>query len=208
MTKREWVLLVGLLLAVAVVFGVLGYLILQPTEPTPTAGPSPEVTYTFDDATVTAKTVYPLAQEVARSRQPDVQLASISATWTDTNVKKVGSPTAWTFQFYSSATNKVYVVVVDQDQARLIREALAPYPSSTIPEESWPIDSGQALATWLNYGGQEFLMEHLSGARVITQLTTSPESSQPIWTVVGLAERGQAYFTLLVDAATGAQRVP
>lgn len=208
MTKREWGLLLGLLLAVIVIFAALGYLILRPTESSPVAVPLPEKTYTLSEATVTAKTAYPLAQEVARNRQPDVQLASISATWAETNVKKVGSPTAWTFQFYSPTTHRNYVVVVDQGQARLIREAFTPYPSASILEESWPIDSDEALTIWLNYGGGRFLMENLTGARVITQLTISSEGPQAIWTVVGLAERGQAYFTLLVDAVTGVHGEP
>jgi hypothetical protein len=208
MTRREWGLLLVLLLAVAAVFVTLGYLILRPTEPGPVAVPLPEVTYDLSDATVTAKTVYPLAQEVARNRQADVQLASISATWGETNVKTVGSPTAWTFQFYSPETNRIYVVVVDQGQAQLIREAFTPHPSPPIHEESWPIDSDEALGIWLSYGGGQFLMAHLAGTKVVAQLAISPDGPQAIWTVAGLSERGQAYFTVLVDAATGAHRAP
>ena len=206
MSRKEWGLLLGLLLAVVVVFGVLGYLFLQPTPPAP-ALPSPEATYTLE-ATVTAKTTYPLAQEVARTRQPDVQLASVSATWAETNVKRVGEPAVWTFQFYSPTANRTYTVVVDRGQARVIRETIPPYPSTPIPEEGWPVDSTQALNTWLNYGGSKFLMEHLAGTQVVAQLATLPEGSRATWTVVGLSERGQAYFTLLVDAATGAPRTP
>ncbi len=209
MTKKEWGLLIGLLVAVVVVFGILGYLLLQPTGPTTAvAVPLPETTYTVGEATVTAKTTYPLAREVARSRQSDAQLASISATWAETNIKKVGEPTTWAFQFYSPKSNRVYVVVVEQDQAQVIREAFTPYPSTPIPDEGWPIDSSEALTIWLNHGGGKFLMEHLDGAKVVAQLAASPEGSQATWTVVGLAERGQAYFTLLVDAATGAYRKP
>ena len=46
MSRKEWGLLLGLLLAVVVVFGVLGYLFLQPTPSAP-ALPSPEATYTL-----------------------------------------------------------------------------------------------------------------------------------------------------------------
>lgn len=197
----------GLLLAVIVVFVVLGYMILRPTNTGPAAAvPLPKATYTLD-ATLTAKTTYPLAQEAVGKRQADAQLTSISATWTDTNVKKVGTPTGWTFQFYSPTTTRVYVVVVDQGQARLIREALSPYPATPIPEESWLIDSNEALTTWLNYGGGQFLMDHLAGTKVVAQLATSPEG-QVTWTVTGLTGRGEVYLTLLVDAATGVQREP
>ncbi len=206
MSKKEWGLFLGLLLAVVIVFGVLGYLLLRPTTLAPPAVPSPQATYTLE-ATLTARTTYPLAQEAARGRQPDAQLTSVSATWAETNVKKIGEPTTWTFQFYSPAANRVYTVVVDQGQARLIREAIAPYASTPLPEGGWPVDSSQALATWLNYGGSKFLMEHLAGTQVVAQLAVSPEGSAT-WTVAGLSERGQAYFTLLVDAATGAPRTP
>lgn len=198
--------MLGLLLAVVVVFGVLGYLFLRPTTLAPPAVPSPQATYTLE-ATLTAKTTYALAQEAARGRQPDAQLTSASATWVETNVKKVGEPTVWTFQFYSPTANRVYTVVVDQGQARVIREAIPPYPSTPISEEGWPVDSAQALNTWLNYGGSKFLMEHLAGTQVVAQLAAS-EGSRAVWTVAGLSERGQAYFTLLVDAATGAPRTP
>jgi hypothetical protein len=207
MTKTQLAILWGLGVLVVVVLSTLGFLISQARQPhalSPTATPAaqlPQADYRLPETPHSARNVYPRAAQAARDWQPDAALVSVAATWPFASLDNFSRPVDWTFQFYSPATGRVYVINVDQESVTPIHETLSPYSLARIEGDNWQVDSYQAVNAWLNRGGGAFLKRH-AVVDVSIRLSRPPEGALE-WTIVGVDESGQAVHTERVDAYEG-----
>jgi hypothetical protein len=165
-------------------------------------GPSPTHTVVFTQ--VTARGLYPAAEALALTWQPDAQLASTTATWPETAADLVGEPTDWVFRFYSPAQQGYYFVTVQPDgQAHGIEHAQkVDLPPPTIPVDAWRVDSVEALATWLDHGGGAMLGTR-PGIEVSAQLNVPAEGGEPTWAVVGFDPGSDDFLTVMIHADSG-----
>jgi hypothetical protein len=125
-------------------------------------------------------------------------LVSVAATWNFVGLDDFPRPVDWTFQFYSPATARVYVLNLDRETVTPIRETLSPYSLSPVDVDRWQIDSYQAINAWLNRGGGAFLKRHAI-VDVSIRLARA-QGAAPVWTVLGIDEGGQHLQTARVDA--------
>ncbi len=144
---------------------------------------------------------YSPASEIARAWQPDARPAIVSAHW---RPRQGRWPTdiAWMFQFYSPATHRRAIIVVTGGRARLLRDALSPYPLPTFDETDWQVDSYAALSAWWSGGGAAFLSTHHE-VDLTAQLRVLEGEDRPVWTVSGIT--GGQMKILVVDGTTGEQ---
>jgi hypothetical protein len=155
-------------------------------------------------AEITARRLYPAAEALARAWEPDVQLVGANASWPTTAINLVGNPTDWSFRFYSPARARLYLVGVSHDgQAAGVphfqKETNSP---PVINVGAWTVDSPEALARWLDYGGGALLGQN-PGTDVTIQLGAEPGSGQPSWVITGFDTTGSQALAVKVDAATG-----
>jgi hypothetical protein len=213
MKRRDWAILLAAWLVVAV--GLIGGMVLlqsrsESTSSLPTVQPPTVVaTFTVEYVEVTARRLYPLAEENAKAWQPDVKLAGVSAAWPQTALNLVGKPVVWQYRFYSPSQNWLYFVSVTPDG----RVSGSPHlrsesrPPATFSADDWQIDSVQALAGWLDSGGGRFLGQN-PGERVIAQLGLDPARGRLEWSVAGLDATGQKYWIAVIDASSGQVSLP
>lgn len=217
MTKTQLAILWGLGVLVVVVLSALGFLLSQARQPyalSPTATPaetlaettpqalrSPQAEYRLPETPHSARNAYGRAEQAARDWQPDAALVSAAASWPFASLDNFSRPVDWTFQFYSPATGRVYVINVNQESVTPIRETLSPYSLAPIEVDKWQVDSYQAVNAWLNRGGGVFLKRY-TVVDVSIRLSR-PQEGAPEWTVFGVQESGQATHTERVDAYEG-----
>ncbi len=171
---------------------------------TPTPGPKPTHTVTY--VQITGLTQYPLAEAAAQAWSDDAKLVSANADWPQIiNMDQIGSPTAWTYRFYSTEKERLFFAVVEPGGAvRTIEHGVrVTLPPRTIDLAAWSIDSPSALAIWLDYGGSRLLRTN-PGLELVVQLRTLSSSPDPVWMVVGLDNRTEDIHIIAVDANEGA----
>jgi hypothetical protein len=151
---------------------------------------------------VTAKGVYAVAMEEARSWQPDGQLAIVAAHWR-TRERRWPTNVTWMFQFYSPSTRRLAVIMVDEGRARLLRESPAPYSLPTIDQEQWQVDSLAALDAWWDAGGGTFvsLNPELDLTAQLRPVQDTQAGDRLVWSVVGVV--GSQVKRLAIDGTTG-----
>jgi hypothetical protein len=198
----RWILFLGLTFFVALVAAVAILTLYQASPQAPGAGePSAPIALPADlTGGVSARQAYPSAANVAQSWQADGQLAIVSAHWQPRR-GRWSAEVAWMFQFYSPATHRLAVVIVDGGRALLLREALSPYSVPTFGEGDWQVDSPAALDAWWNDGGAHFLSTY-SEVDLMAQLRVlDREDNRLAWTVTGVA--GNQVKKVVVDGQTG-----
>jgi len=166
--------------------------------------PGPIPTHTVIFTQVTARSLYPVAEELALTWQPDAKLASMTATWPETTGDLVGEPTDWVFRFYSPSQAHYYIVTVQPDgRAQGIEHARrVDLPPPVVPIEDWRVDSVEALAAWLDHGGGAMLGAR-PGIEVSAQLNVPTEGGDPTWTVVGFDIEIDDFLTLMIHGGSG-----
>ena len=197
---NRWIILLGLTFVAALVLALIIVALYRPSHPVLEAGGRPVSDFPASLVeSVTAQSVYPLAVDVAQSRQPDGQPAIVSANWRPRQGRWLAD-VVWMFQFYSPATRRLAVIIVDGGRARLLREATSPYPLPTLGEDDWQVDSLAALEAWWNAGGATFQAIH-SEVNLTAQLRMQAHSNRLVWTITGVS--GNQVRSLIVDGATG-----
>jgi hypothetical protein len=201
----RWALVIGLTFVVALGLALLILWLYRssgPSQPAPAGGMTlPGLPASLSEAP-TARQFYPAAAEVARSWQSDARVAALSAHWRSERGYRSADVT-WTYRFYSPATQRVAVVIVEGGRARLLREALSPYRHVTFDEADWQVDSDAALDAWWREGGRTFIYIHPE-ADVTVRLRAQPgEGDRLAWTVTGIL--GDQVSRLVIDGATSEQ---
>ena len=203
MTKKQVAILWGLTAIVLIVFVLVGRVISRSAEkqqsPVTT---SRKRTYNLGQISQSARNLYALADQAARSWQKDARLVSASASWLFVKVDDFSAPTNWTFQFFSPRTQKLYVVSASEAQVTVIRDTLSPYVLPAAPVGEWQLDSNQALSIWLNNGGGDFLAKH--PIVDVSAMLQPPEEGGLEWVVIGTVRDSQAVHLVRIDARSGA----
>jgi len=197
---------VGLSGALFILLNVLDRPLAQPVQPNaPTPGLA--VQYTPAASDVTARTLYPLALERARSWRADAQLVSARGLWDKTAINLVGRPVEWDYRFYSAEARLLYFVTVKPDgQVAGTQHLRTVNQPPGLPVDDWQIDSPAALTSWLNGGGGQFLGSR-PGSQVVAQLSARSAGAAPAWTVVGYDRAKEEYLAISVQAASGETKV-
>jgi hypothetical protein len=193
---RRWLLLlgVGLITLVVVVLLFYGHSSRSVSLP-PVAG--------LASYGVTARQALAPAAELAAQWQEDAQLA-VASCYRPAVGKRPEDEIEWTFQFFSSATQRLALIVVAGGEARVVRESLSPYAVPTFSTEQWPVDSDQALQVWWDRGGSTVLGQR-PDADLAMELSMSDEGGEyPVWTVAGLVGGAENAFIVSVNATNGA----
>jgi len=197
-----------LLLVVGWVFVVLAlatlFVVLRSRTSMSTGVAQPVPTYTVTFTQVTARGLFPAAEELALAWQADAQLVSLAATWRGTAVDVVGQPSEWVFRFYSPSWQRYYFVTAQPDgQVWGIEHARqVDQPPPVIAVEDWRVDSVEALATWLDAGGGAMLSAK-PGIEVSAQLNVPTEGGDLTWAMVGYDTLYNDYLTVMIHAGTG-----
>lgn len=191
----RWFLFLGLGLILLFVVGLLFY-----GRSGGPAAPSPGTVPTGFGTT--ARQALAPAAELAAQWQDDAQLAVVSRNWPAAGTRLTGG-SEWAFQFFSPSTQRLALITVADDAARMTRESLSPYLLPTFSAEEWQVDSDQALQVWWERGGST-LLAHRPDADLAIQLRV-PEGGgrHPTWTVAGFAGT-DSVITVAVDGTNGA----
>jgi hypothetical protein len=206
MTKTQIVILWGAALVVVLVFVLLSRFISRPLqESEPLQAPQVQ-SYNLADIPQSARRFYPRAEQAAKSWQEDAALVSAAASWPFVRLDDLSLPADWTFQFFSPALQKIFVVNVSETQVAVMRESLSPYPLPVLPLDEWQVDSVQALNAWLNHGGGGFLKAHPI-VDVNARLRRSKEGRAQ-WIVVGVVRSSETVHVVWVDAISGEASLP
>lgn len=201
----RWALVMGLTFVVALGLALLVLWLYRssgPSQPVPAGGMAlPGLPASLSEAP-TARQFYPAAAEVAQSWHPDARMAALSAHWRSERGRWPADVT-WVYRFYSAATRRVAVVIVEGGRARLLQETVSPYRLVTFDEADWQVDSDAALNAWWGEGGRTFVYIHPEADVTVRLRTRSEEGDQLAWTVTGIF--GDQVSRLVMDGATGEQ---
>jgi hypothetical protein len=151
----------------------------------------------------TARQALAPAAELAAQWQADAGLAIVSGQWSAAGVRPEGD-VEWSFQFFSPSTQRLALIVVDNGEARVLREGLSPYVVPTFPAEEWHVDSDQARQTWWDRGGGSMVAQRPDADLLMQLRVPGDEGEHPVWSVAGLVAGADSAFTVVVDASDGA----
>ncbi len=208
--RSDIILIVGFWIIGCALLGTVGYFILSPGITPRNSAPgeaviAPQATVTVTFSQVTAKNMQAAAQAKLSQWAADAQLFAVTGTWEDATVDAVGSPTFWTYRYYSPSRKRFFFITVNPDgsvMGTLHGERIYTTPYA-VPAENWAIDSPAAVNTWLNYGGLS-LISAIPGIQVVAQLQISEPNTPLQWTVAGYDKTTKMYHTVFIDAQTGA----
>ena len=194
---RFRLLLVILGVLVIAVYGTLAVLILAMSgtdsameEPPP--GPA-----------VTARDTYPAAVTEAQTWQPESQLVSATASWSNVQSEEdLEEVAAWGFTFLSPQTRKIRVVSVTPDGAQHVQTADAGPKTRAVEVSAWQVDSTEVVDLFLNNGGGGFLAQH-PGATVSLRVGLEEDSDRLVWYAMGIHSAERATLVIAVDATSG-----
>jgi len=143
------------------------------------------------------------AAELATQWQEDARLAYVSGQWLGVGTQS-GEEIEWAFQFFSSSTQHLALVVVSDGTAHVVHDSLSPYSVQTFSAEDWRIDSDQARQMWWNQGGGSMVAQRPDVDLLMQLCMQGEENARPVWTVAGLIAGTENVFTVMVDATNGA----
>lgn len=205
MTKTQLAILWGLSLAVVAVFALLARAMSRPVPlaeaPAPAMPTQVQEVHRLPQVPYSARGYYPTADQAARTWQGDAVLASAAADWAFAKLDDFSGAVEWTYQFYSPELQQLYVLSVGEGGAKTIMSTLSPYALPTIAADRWAVDSYEALGTWLDYGGAQFLDSH-SVVDVSARLRPTADGTLE-WSVVGMVRDQDTQHAVRVDATSG-----
>jgi len=201
-SKKEWTILIFLVVLVLAIYGGLLLVVTRgggARVESAVSRPAPAW------KALTAREAYPLAREAARAWQPDAQLSMASSAWRGnaTSQELLEGRTTWGFHFVSPATGQFCVISVVGDKAQVVESGDIPRVPVLLEVADWNIDSPQALSLFLEHSGRDFLAAH-AGADVHLRLLAGVENETLLWLAVGLPANDDLAHTVSIDAVTGA----
>ena len=202
MTRTEWVL--GILLAVLLIFIVaLGLIFwLQPGNNNNGSVVAVAPTSQFTGQTAIQASL--LAQIEAAKWQSDAALLKASATWPQGSSREtlLQGKTTWSFTYYSPGAQETAVVTVVDEVATFGSTRPAPGTLFPIDSGAWKIDSHEAIQSFLDSGGGQFLS--LSGVSTLTiSLSKETDSNRMEWFLSLFSVSNSRSYTASIDAASG-----
>jgi hypothetical protein len=183
------------MLFVLVIFGILLFQLRVPESP-PLSPPPP---FLLEDA-AQARTVFPIAQQEAIRWQQDAQLSSAGIVWDDLGPGGILKRDRWTFQFVSPSQQQMAIIRVRDNQAQRLRTTLLPNRLPALSLDQWQVSSTQALQTWWEQGGGDFVQKH-SYVSISLKLRLEPGGARPVWVVVGSSSG--SHWIVQLDSSSG-----
>jgi hypothetical protein len=183
------------MLFILVIFGILLFQLQVPEAP-----PTPPPPAFLLEDTAQARTAFVIAQPEALRWQQDAQLSSAGIVLDDLGPGGVLERDRWTFQFYSPSQQQMAVIRVVDAEAQRLRTALMPNRLPVLSPDQWQIDSTQALQTWWERGGGDFVRKH-ARVSISLKLRLEPDGTRPIWIVAG-SSSGQ-HWVVQLDSSDG-----
>jgi hypothetical protein len=167
------------MLFIFIIFGILLFQLRVPDVPATLPPPS---FLLEEDAQ--ARAVFPIAQQEALSWQQDAQLSAVQTVWDDLGPGGIFKRDRWTFQFSSPSQQQMAIIRVRDKQARRLQTTLLPNRLPALPLEQWQVNSTQALQTWWERGGCDFVQKHPQ-VSISLKLRVEPGSTRPVWIITG-----------------------
>lgn len=195
MTRTQWAVVVGLLCFILVIFGILIYQMQVPEgSPTP-----PPPAFLLEEG-AQARTAFPVAQQEAATWQADASLSSLGVVWDDLGPGGVFKRDRWTFEFYSPSQQRMAVIRVTDGKAERLRTALLPNRLPALPFDQWQVDSTQALQTWWERGGGDFVRQHTQ-VSISLKLRMEPNGTHALWIITGSSS--DQHLVVQIDSEDG-----
>jgi len=179
MTRTQWAVVGGLMFFIFIIFGILLFQLRVPDVP---ATPPPPSFLLEKEAQ--ARAVFPIAQQEALGWQQDAQLSAVETVWDDLGPGGIFKRDRWTFQFSSPSQQQMAIIRVRDQQARRLQTMLLPNRLPALPLEQWQVSSTQALQTWWERGGGNFVQKYPSVA-ISLKLRVEPGGTRPVWIITG-----------------------
>ncbi len=209
-SRREWVIILILVLVVVGVYGTLLLLVVGQDVSIPffNAAPSPPLAGNQPRPTppwevLTAREAYSLAERVGKEWQGDARLSSATAAWSRPTVAELTTGrTAWGFSFVSVSARETAIISVMGDDVQIIQVRQTPQIHELLDSTGWQVDSPLAVRTFLEEGGEGFLRDH-PDSDVHLRLSTRAEEGTISWLAIGLSADGQSSTFLRIDAVSG-----
>ncbi len=194
-TRMHWLLLLSLGLLTVVVMLLLYDWLIRPTSSPPAVG--------LAVSGVTAQESFDPAIKLAAQWQKDAHLAAVSGQWSKVGLQQ-RDEIEWAFQFFSPSTQRMALVTVTGETARLVRESLSPYKMSTFSIKEWRVDSDQALQTWWASGGSTLVKQRPDTTLVMQLRISEGDDDAPVWMMSGFVSGMENALTVMVNASDGA----
>lgn len=142
--------------------------------------------YQLATGEITARTLFPLAQQAAQAWAGDVLFVSASATWEQSSVATLAQPVDWVYRFYSPGQQRMILVLVSPAKQVVVQPHLAKvkHEQRLVVPQAWQVDSPAALQVWLNQEGWGWLEQHPE-ATVSVKLTQDLTTQSPVWLISG-----------------------
>ena len=191
----QWVVVVGLLASILAMFGILLYELQVPSSLPALASPA-----FFLDDRGRVQSVYPIVAQEAQRWQGDAQLYSAGIVWDDVGSEGVLKRDLWTFEFFSPSQGQMAVIRVTDGQVERLRTTRLPTRLHALPLQQWRIDSTQALQTWWENGGGDFVRKH-NRVSIGLKLRAGPKRARTLWTVAGSAT--EQHWVVRIDSVDG-----
>ncbi len=212
MSRLEWALGIILVLLLIVVIGlsVMFWFQPKPLQPSPVdtaatavAQRAQQIAPTSVYEGRTAKISYAAALETAVAWQADAQLSAVNATWPQGSDRQtlLAGETTWNYIFFSPSQGANATIAVTEDTAALVSSAAA--AGALIPDvTAWELDSKDAMALFLEAGGDEFL--ETEGISTLTMILNSNEENGRLeWLILLFAPANGRALTVKIDATSG-----
>ncbi len=195
MTRTQWAVVGGLMLFVLIIFGILLFQLRVPESPSL----SPPPPFLLQEA-AQARTVFPIAQQEALSWQQDAQFISAGIVWDDLGPGGILKRDRWTFQFVSPSQQQMVIIRVRDNKAQRLRTALLPNRLPALSLDQWQVSSTQALQTWWEQGGGNFVQKH-PYVSISLKLRLEPGGARPVWVVAGSSSG--SHWVIQLDSSSG-----
>lgn len=171
----------------------------------PTDDAAPTSTSAPETDVPTAREAYAIAHEVALGIDDEAQLASAIGAWTPTihpaNLR--AGRTGWTFHFYMPSSGAMAWIVVGRGgSAKLETSEAWDSPPSLLAEQTWRLDSGDALAAAFQQCPAPLDPQQTEG---IAQLSLASSNRAIVWDI-RLSPGLDPPCRTAIDATTGAIR--
>ena len=189
--------IVGLVLLVAATYGVLAILLVNSS-----MGRVP------DKPGFTAQEALPSAREAARAWQEDAQLMSANASWRGVPADELlEEEVSWAFAYFSPGARSLRVFQVTPDGAEEAETVDANPNAKVVGADSWQVDSGEVLSTFLEQGGRDFLQQNPE-ATISLRLGSTEGGGSSVWLAMGISSADKRTIVVQIDPETGAVKAP
>ncbi len=204
--RSKWfpiLLSIGLALNLAML-GWLVYLLLQGRQvDSNAAAAARERSIAEEEAALDLWDAYAQALVAARTQADDVHLVSASTYW---QVADGQSPAetneSWSFVFYSPSDSHSFDVVVDVDEAWVVKQARIWKAPDLLAPGRWQAGPKEALQVFFAYGGQSFVDNHHHPQATIDLHLAAGAGGKAVWTIVALDPAGGGPLAISIDAET------